>query len=169
MPSATSYTKAAIDALLAANKGIPGRTTIATPSTFGVAASGSGKVLTPTGWTFTDQETGSASTELVYHSGSGSFGMATAGWWQIVLQLSFGFTAGATALPDHVLATVYSYNDVIETHDMIPCTPAPGYAGSRNQHGCEGRVSTHIFKQPISSVSSGGIQPRFFWLSLIHI
>ena len=32
MPSVTSYTKAQIDTLLAGAKGIPGRTTIATPS-----------------------------------------------------------------------------------------------------------------------------------------
>ena len=163
MPSVTSYTKAQIDALLAGAKGIPGRTTIATPSTFGVAASGSGKVLTPTGWSFTDQETGAASSELVYHSVSGSFGMATAGWWMLVMQAGFGFNAGATPLPDHVLATVSSYNDVIETTHMLPCTPAPGYAAGRNQYGCEGRIPTHVFQQPTSIITSGGIQPRFYW------
>lgn len=164
MPSVTSYTKAQIDSMLAAaGGGIPGRTTIATPSTFGVAASGTGKVMTPAGYSFTDQETGAASSELVYNAGDGSIGMATAGWWILAIQAQFGFVAGATALPSHVMATVSTYNDLIETTNSMVCTAAPGYSALRNMHGCEGRWSTHVFRQPNNGVTFGGIQPAFYW------
>ena len=163
MPSVQSYTKAKIDALLAANKGIPGRTTIATPATFPVVASGTGKQLAPWSWTFVDQETGAASTELVNFAGSQAFGFATAGWWLLSWQVNAGFTAGATALPDHLRLQFWTYYDTVQITETMPCTPAPGYIGGRTLHGCENRVNSHVFRTPGSGVAGGEVTPYLYW------
>lgn len=123
-----------------------GGTTIATPGVKEQAASGTGKRLATTNWTFRPYKSGQPGPSLVAKDANYGFAFAEAGWYQISAYLNVGFT-GAT-LPDH-FRLEYSERNASDgfIHD-VPCRNADADNGSgRSVYGAQVVLPSHTFYQ----------------------
>lgn len=140
-----------------------GGVSTATHSGVAQAASGAGKRVTFSGWTFAPSTDGQPGPTLDA-SGTG-FTPHDAGWYQLNCWLAFGFVAGSTALPGHLRLEISPFTDPDSLITEVPCAAVESDNGNgRSVYGVQTWLTSMVFYQPAAAtVGANGLIPAVYF------